>query len=76
MIPYFILFCFCFSAPTDNAFSEHGTAVGPSQVHSKGALAPMNVFVCKLHGYIVYFTFRVESISFLIEEMMCIIKTL
>ncbi len=31
------------------------TAVGPPHVHSKGALAPMNKFASKLHGYVVYF---------------------
>ncbi len=39
---------------------------GPPQVHGVGALAPMNKFVCKLHGYVVYFHVafnRLSSIS-------------
>ena len=35
----------------------HSDRTRPPQVHSSSALAPMNKFACKLHGYIVYFYF-------------------
>ncbi len=31
-----------------------------TDVYGKGALAPMNKFVCKLHGYIVYLDLELD----------------
>ncbi len=46
---YFLFFIFCFSDRT------MVLSITVTKVYDKGALAPMNKFVCKLHGYIVYF---------------------
>ncbi len=48
------------------SFCQHTQTT--TEVYGKSALAPMNKFTCKLHGYIVYFSFSLPGKAIYILE--------
>ncbi len=53
----FLFFIFCFSTPTDRTMHPWFYLPQSQRSVTKVHWPPMNKFVCKLHGYIVYFMF-------------------